>query len=99
MVIVVFFRRSHRPNWGSVRQGAGHPRVRDALPRQREEAAQEGPGDVGELEGGDQPGLSPGPRAFLGSVLKIAAKRENESDTTEVSESDVTGQPEGLCSK
>ena len=46
--------------------------------------------DVGELEGGgrDQPGLSPGTGAFLGSVLK-KTKRENESDTTEVSESDA----------
>ena len=77
---VVFFRRSHRPDRGSVRQGAGYPRVRDALPRQREEAAQEGPGDVGEREGGrDKPGVSPGPGSFLGRVLR-KMKRENESD-------------------
>ena len=87
--IVIFFRRSHRPDRGSVRQGAGHPRVRDALPGQREEAAQEGPGAVGEREGGrDKPGVPPGPGPFLGRVLR-KTRRENESDTSEVSESDA----------
>ena len=79
----VFFRRSHRPDGGSVRQGAGYPRVWDAVSRQGEEEAEEGPGDVGRREGGggDQPGLSPGPGAFLGRVLrKLRSGSENESD-------------------
>lgn len=45
---------------------------------------------MGELQGGggDQPRLSPGPGAFLGRVLR-KTNRENESDTSVVSESDA----------
>ena len=72
LLLRVFFRRTHRPNGGSLRQGAGYPRVWDAVSRQWEEEAKEGQGDVGRREGGggDQPGLSPGAGAFLGRVLR-----------------------------
>ena len=45
---------------------------------------------MGQLQGGggDQPRLSPGPGAFLGRVLR-KTNRENESDTSVVSESDA----------